>query len=695
MQMKAPDPCYAADRVHPDPRGLSLFSEPGDGPCWLYAPGALEMWLFNRVRHEAFHACLNVFHPGLFRSVNPVLYAARQWPLEVLPETCGVRIAACGNLHVVFNGVTVLHRSAGSAPELVDVDLRPHLIVGVNWFKIRVHSLNEPPALLLEGEAVQTDASWTLCTDDQNPGRPHCLACVGTKCFPHQERLPEVLLEPQGTEDGLWDFGREVYGRPEARARGEGTLRFHPGETEAEARNTDPRRHEQHVPELTPEAGRAASPVELALRYLRVDASPGLTVEQVRLRASTYPVQYRGAFESSDPLLNRIWAHAAYTLRLCMREVFLDGIKRDRLPWVGDLYLAGLANAYAFHDAGIMRRTLVALYGAEPERVDFSGILDYSFFWILALHDYALHFGDLAFLGAMQPRLERLLRVLEAKRDGDDLIPTERCRWLFVDWAEVDKTGHSACLEFLSIQALDAAARMFQWLGAAEAAAEWRTKTERRRAAARRRFWLEGAGAFRDCSGSTRAGRHANFLAVLAEVPTAGQRTRLVDGILRNPAIPAVGTPYMRTLEATAMARCGLPGEMVGGLRDYWGGMLDAGASSFWERYDAAAAGDAHGAMYGRPYGASLCHAWSAGPVFLLSRELFGCRPLEPGWARFVLEPRPLDLAKAAVAIPTPHGNIEIEQNGESQAVRIPAGTVMVRQNKEMAGPSVWKGTLL
>ena len=61
-----------------------------------------------------------------------------------------------------------------------------------------------------------------------------------------------------------------------------------------------------------------------------------------------------GAFECDDPLLNGIWNTAAYTLRLCIQNGFLwDGIKRDRLVWVGDLYP--------------MIRAAYCLYGDLPE----------------------------------------------------------------------------------------------------------------------------------------------------------------------------------------------------------------------------------------------------------------------------------------------------------------------------------------
>lgn len=680
------DPFYATDRACPDPVGLSLFTEPGDGTCWLYNPGDLELWLLHRIRHESFHACRNIYHPGRFRNISPVLYATRAWTLDRLPPECRVKVAACGHLDLVLNGITLLHLAASSRPELTEIDFRPHLILGVNQFKIRAHALGEPPAVLVQGTLMRTDRSWSVSTDDQKYGAPNLLAFTGTDRFPHQERLPEVALTPKPAGEATWDFGVEVYGRPVASVQGEGTLAFHPGESEAEARNANPLNHEQHVSALRPVASQVHSPVELALRFLRVESTPGLKVRDIKLSASAYPVRYRGAFASSDAMLDRIWTHAAYTLRLCMRELFVDGAKRDRLPWVGDVYLAGLANAYSFHDAGIIRRSLVALYGDEPESIDFNGIVDYSFFWILAVHDYVLHFGDMEFLEQVRPMMDRLLRALEDKRDAEDLIPTTACGWVFIDWAEVDKRGYSSCLEFLAIQASAAASRLLSFLGDQAAADRLAEKVEHRREAARLRFWSDADGAFRDCTGTGRIGRHANFLAVLAGVPTGSQCERLVARVLRNPAVPAVGTPYMHSLEAAALARCGLRAEMLQDIHEYWGGMIRAGASTFWERYDAGA-GDGNLAMYGRPFGTSLCHAWSSGPIFLLSRELFGVSPLTPGWSRFTVRPQELGVSVSA-HIPTPHGAIRLSQERESLEVEIPRGATLEHAGNTTSGPT-------
>jgi hypothetical protein len=53
-------------------------------------------------------------------------------------------------------------------------------------------------------------------------------------------------------------------------------------------------------------------------------------------------------------------------------------------------------------------------------------------------------------------------------------------------------------------------------------------------------------------------------------------------------------------------------------MKDYWGGMLKLGATSFWEEYNPQKKGAEHYAMYGREFGKSLCHAWGASPIYLL-----------------------------------------------------------------------------
>ena len=161
---------------------------------------------------------------------------------------------------------------------------------------------------------------------------------------------------------------------------------------------------EQYLPSLPVKPGINTLPANVAMRYLRINSSKKVEIEKVSVAASTYPTVYRGAFACSDELLNKIWMHSAYTLRLCMREFLLDGIKRDRLPWVGDLYLGILCNYFSFAEKEVIQRTLTALYGDEPQSVDFNGAIDYSLWWVISLLEYVLAFGDVAYLERVQEK---------------------------------------------------------------------------------------------------------------------------------------------------------------------------------------------------------------------------------------------------------------------------------------------------
>lgn len=102
----------------------------------------------------------------------------------------------------------------------------------------------------------------------------------------------------------------------------------------------------------------------------------------------------------------------------------------------------------------------------------------------------------------------------------------------------------------------------------------------------------------------------------------------------------AVGTPYMAGFEYMALSRMRAPERMLKQMKEYWGGMIAQGATSFWEGYDANEDEVKQYGFYGRPFGKSLCHAWSSGPAALIPSELLGIRPLSDGWATFEIDPQ-------------------------------------------------------
>jgi hypothetical protein len=124
--------------------------------------------------------------------------------------------------------------------------------------------------------------------------------------------------------------------------------------------------------------------------------------------------------------------------------------------------------------------------------------------------------------------------------------------------------------------------------------------------------------------------------------------------------VPKITTPYMRFYELAALAESGQQRYVTGQIKDYWGGMLRAGATCFWEQYDPNVEGVARYAMYGKPFGMSLCHAWGASPLYLLGKYYLGVKPTQPGYAAYVVEPDLGGLKWIAGTVPTPHGNIAV-----------------------------------
>ena len=127
-----------------------------------------------------------------------------------------------------------------------------------------------------------------------------------------------------------------------------------------------------------------------AMRYALVECKGDVSVESVTLQSEMKDVAWRGSFECSDTLLNRIWQVGAYTLHLTDREVMIEGIKRDRWMWSGDAIQSYLMNYYAFFDTPVVKRTIWALRGKDPVQQHINTILDYTFFWFNSIYDYYL-----------------------------------------------------------------------------------------------------------------------------------------------------------------------------------------------------------------------------------------------------------------------------------------------------------------
>ncbi len=164
---------------------------------------------------------------------------------------------------------------------------------------------------------------------------------------------------------------------------------------------------------------------------------------------------------------------------------------------------------------------------------------------------------------------------------------------------------------------------------------------------------------------------------------------------------PEKFTSFMGYYLLEALAKGGHYAEAMRLISDYWGRMLDLGATTFWEDFnynDAKNAGrideivpegkfDIHadgGAWCYVGLRHSFCHGWASGPTAWLSEHVLGIEPVEPGFKTVRIDPHLGDLEWAEGTFPTPYGLIEVrhQKNADgsvSSDVKLPKGVRQVK----------------
>ena len=533
-----------------------------------------------------------------------------------------------------------------------------------------------PPAAVLPEDGWRWEAS--LDGERWEPVEPR----AGDDVPPHQRGEPTVAIALTAVSPTMYALPAPVLGRVRIVAASRPVLTT--GESEAEAAaGPDAGESRFDLTEIAP--GVYLSDHALGFRYASIT---GVSPDAVTVLAHVRPAPRRGAFLTDDATLNGIWATSAYTLRLCMQTFLVDGIKRDRMPWMGDHALGVLTDAAAFGDAEVVRTTLRAL--GRPREGYVNGISDYSLWWVVSQGLYQRQFGDAGFARAEAEHLHDFVTDLARHADGDGVWRPPRVAGsfahagpgaVFLDWGvSIREDGVPTAVQMLWYWALTSAAAVLDVAGH-PGAQQWAATATRLRTTLERRAWRSDAGLWSEYLDEPGCDSvYPDFLAVLAGITPSSPET-IADLLLRSSA----GTPFMRAFALMALGRVGARTAAVAEVRRLWSGMLDAGATTFWE--DFGAEGSAW-EMYGRPFGKSLCHGWSAGPAALLPELVLGIRPLADGWRRFEVDPQLGSLGWAAAVTPTPHGDIVTDAQPGTVHVQVPAGTTLVTESASYPGPT-------
>lgn len=492
--------------------------------------------------------------------------------------------------------------------------------------------------------------------------------------------LPEQHVSLKQAPQILLDFGREVTGRLELQSGSdtpaEVTVQY--GESEAEAKlepflGIDPVYIAPH--------GTAYGP-KSAFRYAIVRFTGGKQTRfrSIRLDGIAYPVKYQGSFESSDAALNKMWAIGAYTAHLCMQDDIWDAPKRDRASYSGDLNVSEKTIDDVFGDHFLLEDTLNHLLGPAPVNRYVDGISGYSAFWVIDEKDYYLHTGSMQQLKHVHARMVQLLAYMEKGLNQQHLFSDDKHGWPFVDWS-AEMSGYTPqtrmAIQFEYYSAFKDAAYLLDILHDQKNAEHMRQVAGELKTAAQQSM-LDAQGSFGDRW-------QPNAYAVLSGVANPDQYAAIwhnslsTVGHIQYPRFTI--TPYYNFYVVTAMAKMGHRKAALNWIRQYWGGMMDEGATSYWEGYDPTwfKGSDFHQSLQAdntSGFFVSLAHGWSSGVTPWLMAQVLGIQPTAGGFAKVDIRPDLLGLKWAKGSEPTPHGLLSVDirnDHGYVTTIGLPA----------------------
>jgi hypothetical protein len=423
--------------------------------------------------------------------------------------------------------------------------------------------------------------------------------------------------------------------------------------------------------------------VHLAFRRL----TRPVKLHEANLVFSTYPVEYRGEFDCSEPLMTRIWETARYTCQLCMMDAYMDNPSDEQRHYIQTGYILSAANYAAFGDLKLTRKMLIQMaqsqmmngciqvawpdsWASKQLNVNF---VDAPLLYIVAIWDYFLYSGDSETLQSLYPAMVRQMEWFarwedEASMLGD--LPT----LVWIDHADMDRRGKSAVVNAWYYLVLEIMEKVSGLFGGGVHERKYKEKAEALRSRFHSLFWNENRGLYVDCvvdgQQSVLGGEQTNaavYWAGLGETPLLG---RVLDGLYgQQGASPQIvmGSPLFQFYILEAWFRLGQGELALGLMQERLQRLITEGASTF-------------GTMWTTLGPHVACQSEASAHAYVISTYLLGVKPLAPGFREFGIFPQPSGLSWAQGRFPSPLGDIRVgwcvEDDGFHLEFTVPEGAV-------------------
>ena len=391
-------------------------------------------------------------------------------------------------------------------------------------------------------------------------------------------------------------------------------------------------------------------------------------------RSTVYPMEIRGDFHCSDPILNKIYSVCVHTQKVCSMDAFVDTPWREQSQWWGDARVQSRNFHFLTGDVRMLTQGIRSIAGQpEPHGLTFAHsptsdngciLPDFALTWLITLRDLWFQTGSAEMLHEQKRKADSILAYFEGTRNEQGLLQYDPRFWLFEDHGDMVRRNTPTFLNLWHYYALMLYSQLLEAAGYLEDLNTIRKRMESEKSAIEQYLFDREQQLFapemdehQQKTGIPNV--HDQVLALLCGICPAAQ-----DPMLKKRILPCLNGTLLEGMQpgsfwATYLLDCaqqfGLRQEALSYIRRKWEKMIPTGTT--WEVFER---GDYPGWSYS--------HAWSAHPVTHLPEIIFGLKQTAPAWKNVILEPSPL-METASFRIPVPQGMLSVcirKQDGES-----------------------------
>lgn len=693
--------CYAQTKefdpsLDPNVTIVSRQSQEEWNSRYMWYPGQLAAFYQQQCARISKERCVNVGYPGKFFAKNNHAWFRKEVRLKKESSLCW---EGPSDIILYINGV----KQSVSGKQVI-------LPVGRSSLLFEVTTDDSLPCIILKGAGLENPDEWQVSMDKEHwtipesavmynkPGvLPDAPQDMTARIKPSQI-LPMRNAEMQG-KDGisigkngyvLIDFFHLEIGTLTFQAKGKGTITVRVGETPEEALERDDKKLEQYplAPVTLSEEGGTITLPERALRYVSLECDKGAEITSLRFDASLWPVEHQMQFETDDDYVNNLFKMSSATLHTSMHRFYLDGVKRDFLPWSMDALVSTLAGDYLFGDQQVSKNGIsIALMPLDPQKSDI-GIPDYPLHALFGLKQNYLRFGDLATSLQYKDRIIQLLDFYASIVDENGFVHGnygDRQFGYTPGWSTYNGPVRKGVAAYAQIMLY------YNYVTGAYSADLWKESAlaDRYRKLARNlkkkifeHFWDDDRKVFingtmnDNVTVDKRISHHAQYWGILADIFPEEHYDNLFENILPNLPNYYEVVSYEKGYEFLAYAKAGRIKELWDHIYGVFGDWMDQGHTRFPENFMMNASRARQLVFYNRPYGLSLCHGANGVPVVVGALNgLIGFSQSSMKTNEYTIKPELLHLKWIHSRIPVKEGYIVLKLNAEGEStIDIPAG---------------------